>query len=251
MYSAFIHVQQISKYFTLGNKLGEGGFATVYSAVEVATGLRVAIKKMRKVTTDGLDMTDRAIFEAKAMLKLNHECILQCYKTLQDDEYLYFIMELMECSLIDVLRKRGGKLGEREAARVTRDIARGIEYIHRRNLVHFDLKPGNILVNLDKSTGEIVSLKISDFGLCKTKKDKYSTATDLAGTLAFIAPEMLISGGHFDCRVEAWSLGVILHQLLTGKLPFYCRDQKENARRIVKSEIDFSKGIWESLSIEA
>lgn len=157
----------------------------------------------------------------------------------------------MEYSLVDIIKMRGGKLEEREAAMVTREIARGVKYMHDQGLVHFDLKPANILVNLDPQTGFITSLKISDFGLTKPKQDKFSTGTHLQGTISFMAPEMLTRDKTFDSRIEAWSLGIILYQMLIGKLPFNTKDQKKLARKIVLTDIDHDSDAWHGLSIEA
>ena len=157
----------------------------------------------------------------------------------------------MQYSLIDFLKMRGGRLSEREAAAVTWKVARGIDHIHSCGIVHFDLKPANILVNIDKESDCITSVKIADFGVSKSKRDNYSTANDIPGTLSFMAPEMLRVNSTFDHRIEAWSLGVMLHQLLTGKLPFTSKSERTLARKIVLDDIDFGEDIFENISIES
>ena len=86
--------------------------------------------------------------------------------------------------------------------------------------MHFDIKPGNILVNLD-TNNRIIDVKITDFGLCREKRDDYIAGKHTHGTINCLAPEMLIANHKFDHRVDAWSLGIILYFMLTAKFPFY------------------------------
>ena len=95
----------------------------------------------------------------------DHEHVIQCFDVFEDDTDIFLVLELMQCSLIDFMKMRGGRLSEREAAAVTWRVARGIDHIHRCGIVHFDLKPANILVNIDKQLDCITSVKIADFGV--------------------------------------------------------------------------------------
>ena len=99
-------------------------------------------------------------------------------------------------------------------------VARGVTHMHQRGFVHFDLKPGNILVNLNESH-QIVDIKIADFGLSKEMRSDFKAGSDSIGTVAYMAPQMLEIDSKFDSRIDAWSLGIMLCQLLVGYLPFY------------------------------
>ena len=160
----------------------------------------------------------------------------------------------MTCSLHGYITQRG-TLSEEEAARILKMIANGLQFIHSKGFIHFDLKPGNFLLNLD-SFGKIKTLKVADFGLTTHIGSKRLQAgRDTQGTLAYMAPEMLTANCNFDNRIEAWSLGMILCKLLTNKLPFHDKDDRETIKNIVLKELDFydddDEGIWDTVSIEA
>ena len=102
----------------------------MYKAIENHSGRKVAIKKMARVK-HGQDMKRQALQEARTIKVLRHETIIECFETLKDKDYYYFVMELMDCSLYDLIRMLGGKLAEREAALAIRHIAQGVQYMHQ------------------------------------------------------------------------------------------------------------------------
>lgn len=124
----------------------------------------------------------------------------------------------MDCSLLDYINKFG-QLSEDVAARVLQKVASGLHFIHQQGFIHFDIKSGNILLNLDKN-GDIRDVKIADFGLCTDETADLLAGRDTQGTIQYMAPEMVTLNCHFDNRIEAWSLGILLCKMLTDRVPF-------------------------------
>ena len=132
-------------------------------------------------------------------------------------------------------------------------LADAVNYMHDIGYVHFDLKPGNVLLRFEKAISGnsrmISHVKISDFGISMNRESKYHTNTHCWGTLLFMAPERLTQNSIFDHRIDTWALGVILHKILTGQYPYYDMDKEILAKKIVFQKVDFSAAIWETVSI--
>ena len=125
----------------------------------------------------------------------------------------------MTCTLDEIVKARG-KMPVKEALKVFEAMARGVDHCHRSKVAHFDLKPQNILIRLNGATNEIKEVKLSDFGLARSTDERFQSGRDSCGTIIYMSPEMLRLEGTFDERSDVWSLGVILHEMITGTLPF-------------------------------
>ena len=246
--------RNIHEDYFFGEILGKGGFATVFKATNKITHQKVAIKQIL-IDQDSLQSKQEAMREAQVMEQLQHENIVGLIGVYKTKYSVYIVQELMNCSLHDYIQKQG-TLSEELAARLLKIIAKGVSFIHSKGFMHFDLKPGNILLDLS-SSGHVNSVKIGDFGLTHYTRDKKLHAgRDTQGTLSYMAPEMITAQSKFDDRVEAWSLGILLCKMLTNRLPFFNKDDREMIKDIVLNDLQFGEighgnGIWDGVSIEA
>jgi serine/threonine-protein kinase len=205
--------QQLGQYEVV-ELLGKGGMAAVYRARQVTMGRDVAIKVLEPGLTDSAEFLKRFARETRAVSKLSHAHILKVFDFGQQDDLVYLVMELLG----------GGSLADQIAAgplplpmirRVLEQVASALDYAHSKGIVHRDLKPQNIL--LDESGNAF----LTDFGIVKLV-DETSRLTEpgsVVGTPAYIAPEHWL-GQQVDARADVYALGVVLFEMLTGRLPF-------------------------------
>ncbi len=194
--------------------IGEGGMGVVYRGRDDQVGRRVAVKILKH--DDHPRSRARFNREAKALAKLNHDHVVPLYSVgWASDERPYLVMPLIEgISLKDRISQ--GNLDVREAVELIRQAALGLEAAHAVSLVHRDVKPANIL--LDLSDGRA---KLSDFGLVQSTEDGTLTqANVLCGTPEYMSPEQADAPDHLDGRSDVYSLGVTLYECLTGTTPF-------------------------------
>ena len=123
-------------------------------------------------------------------------------------------------------------------------------HCHANGIIHHDLKPDNILVKTN-SYGVITKVKVADFGLSCSTQEKLTSIEDARGTPEYAAPEMFTEGKTFDEKIDSWSIGVILFNILFAQKPFYKRDLLELIESIKKEELDFKNDMLQSISIEA
>ena len=209
---------QIGPY-TLQRLLGGGGMADVYLAWDNNNRWPVALKLLRAATGQDARMLKRFEREAALLMKLRHPHIIQVYDAGQTaDGRPYIAMEYVTGGdLVDLLHQRkGNKLAVSEALYLMRRVAGAMAYAHERGIVHRDLKPSNILLRAD--TGEPV---IADLGIAALAGAKPLTGTmEALGTPQYMAPEQGAHHGAADGRADVYAIGVMLYELLTGRLPF-------------------------------
>lgn len=204
------------KYELVSNKqINNGHFGRVYEARELSTGLVYAIKIIAKAPLS--DQQRRSVFsEVGIMRQLNHKNIIALKELLDLDTHFVIVMELMRGGdLFDYLKKN--KITEENARSIVIQLASAIEYIHKRNIAHRDIKIENLMfVNVDS-----MLIKIGDFGLAKQLGALKSTSTP-CGTIDYMAPEMQrkdkISYGK---SVDVWALGCLMYIILFGHFPFH------------------------------
>jgi 5'-AMP-activated protein kinase catalytic alpha subunit len=199
--------------FILGEKLGEGTFATVRLGTHILTGEKVAVKilDMQKILQD----TDKARIEReiKILKVLRHSNIVHLYSVNQTSNSIYLVMEYVAGKeLFDyiILKKR---LQEMEACKFYQQILSGIEYLSKIRIVHRDLKPENLLLDQDKN------IKIVDFGLSNMYPNNELLST-ACGSPCYAAPEMIDGKKYIGYLVDIWSSGIVLYAMLCGYLPF-------------------------------
>lgn len=215
--------------YRLLRPIAQGGMAEVYEVEEPVSGEHLALKLLMQ------DGGARARFdrEYEAMIRLNHPNIVRVYNYGVVGEQRWLSMELIDGTPIQAYAKRCGRPGtpERnsEVIRIAHDLALALDHIHRRGLVHRDLKSANVLVQPD---GRV---KLLDFGTAKVSNAlaKITKDGEFIGTFAYASPEQL-TGNEVDLRSDLYSLGVLLYRLATGKRPFIAKELHELARLQVK-----------------
>ena len=202
----------ISHYKIL-KKIGEGGMGVLYKAQDTSLNRFVALKFLPPHLTKDKSTRKRFIFEAQAASALDHPNICNIHEINETpDGQLYICMAYYEgVSLKERIDK--GPIPFDEAIKIFSKISQGLKTAHEKNIIHRDIKPGNIIIT-DK--GEV---KIVDFGLAKLSGEKLTESFSTKGTIAYMAPEVL-RGSKADNRADLWSLGVMLYEMITGHLPF-------------------------------
>ena len=202
---------------TLGEVIGTGQAGVVKKGTMVATGETVAVKILyrKALSKPEQESFKREIF---AMSVLNHPALLK-FKGYTEEAPFYVITEYMaNGSLFDVLRKQPDDLTPTIRTLIALDVARGVEYLHGKGMIHRDLKSLNILLD------ENFKAKICDFGMARIRSE--GPKTGLIGTAHWMAPEVLMSAPDYDQKVDVYSYGIFLWELLTGNMPY--KDMKQS-----------------------
>lgn len=218
-------LQQMLPQYEITGILGRGGMGAVYKARQANLDRFVAIKLLPETFSQGndeLNFVARFQQEARAMAKLDHPAIVSVFDFGKTSEgQLYFVMEFIDgMDIHQYLLECGGVIPQEQALSITAHVLDALDYAHKNGIVHRDIKPANILLNHE---GRV---KIADFGLAKTFSESGSdaepalTMSNVAvGTPDFVAPEALDGDFIPDHRADLYAVGVMLYQMLTGKLP--------------------------------
>ena len=203
--------------FTIERELGQGGMATVYLALDLRHGRRVALKVFLPEIASAFGH-GRFIREIRTAANLSHPNILTLHDSGESDGLLWYVMPYVEGESLAQRIQREGPLPIQEALAITRQVAAALGYAHRHGVVHRDIKPGNILL----SGGNAY---VADFGIAHALEEtgERLTSTGIAiGTPAYMSPEQSGSG-KLDGRADIYSLGCVLYEMLVGEPPFVGR----------------------------
>jgi serine/threonine-protein kinase len=202
--------------------VGLGGMGAVYYAYHAGIDRRVAFKILQpNIALSDDHVVEMFEREGKLAGRLSHENIVDVNDAGRTDEGIaYIVMEWLDGRTLDEELMRQGRFSFSRAADITRQIAAALGEAHRKQVVHRDLKPGNIM--LVDSPGGRDHVKVLDFGIGKAVEETLSgsTVSSVVGTPHYASPEQLTVGGRIDGRSDIYSLGVILYRMLGGKLPF-------------------------------
>jgi serine/threonine protein kinase/WD40 repeat protein len=202
----------LGKYELLG-LLGEGAMGRVYRARDTTLDRLVALKTISTQLLSEDDVRARFEREARAAARLQHPCIVTIYELGESQGQLFIAMELLAGADLTQMMTPPGRVPVAGKVRTMADVCRGLDFAHKRGVVHRDVKPANVRV-LEDGT-----VRLLDFGIAHLA-DSSMTRTGLAlGTPSYMAPEMLRSG-HVDHRADMWAVGVILYEWLAGRRPF-------------------------------
>lgn len=195
--------------------VGTGGMAKVYKARCHRLNRLVAIKILREDLSQDAEFRRRFHDESQAVAMLSHPNIVAVYDVSRSSELEYIVMELIDgITLKQYMQRKGNKLNWREALHFITQITKALGHAHSRGIIHRDIKPHNIMVLRDGS------VKVADFGIARVASGGHSTLTQEAlGSVHYISPEQA-RGSHIDARSDLYSAGVVLYEMLTGRLPF-------------------------------
>jgi eukaryotic-like serine/threonine-protein kinase len=200
-------------------KLGTGGMANVYLAEDEELGRRVAIKILNDRHANDDSFVERFRREAKNAAGLSHPNIVSIYDRGEAEGTYYIAMEYLEGRSLKERIVAEGPLPIGLAIEVTRQILRAVGFAHRRGIVHRDIKPHNVLLVQDGPGDGEPRFKVTDFGISRTTASQMTEAGSIVGTAQYLSPEQA-RGAPVDQRSDIYSVGVVLYELLTGKLPF-------------------------------
>ena len=195
--------------------IGTGGMARVYKARCHRLNRLVAIKILREDLAQDAEFRRRFHDESQAVAMLSHPNIVAVYDVSRSSELEYIVMELIDgITLKQYMQKKGNKLNWREALHFITQIVKALGHAHSRGIIHRDIKPHNVMVLRDGS------VKVADFGIARVASGGHSTLTQEAlGSVHYISPEQA-RGSHIDARSDLYSAGVVLYEMITGRLPF-------------------------------
>lgn len=239
---------QIQRFYNFDRVLGEGAFAQVRLAHDVQTQERFATKIINKNAYNAREM-QFIMREVKIMMNIAHDNIVNTFDVFDSLHHLHLVIEYMEGGeLFDIVADQG-HLSEQRASQVMREIIAGVDYLHNIGIVHCDIKPENILC---KSKQWPLQVKLCDFGLANFY-DKYndnSTMTAMIGTPGYVAPEV-INREPYGPPIDMWACGVVLYVMLSGRMPFFGRDDIQCLRRTAAGQYSFPDREWQNVSADA
>ncbi len=205
--------------YEVDSEIGRGGMGIVYCAMDKRLKRNVAIKLLPPELAFRSDIRSRFLREAETAAQLSHPNIVPIYNVEEQQNLVYFIMAFIAGDNLAVRLQEEGAMDPAEVRRILREVAEALAYAHKRNVVHRDIKPDNIL--LDADSGRAM---VTDFGIARALTDKGDsrlTATGMAiGTPAYMSPEQSAGESDIDGRSDLYSLGVVGYQMACGDLPF-------------------------------
>jgi serine/threonine-protein kinase len=210
----------LSGRYETTEKLGTGGMSNVYKATDRILERTVAVKILAEHLSDDERFVARFRREALAVAKLIHPNIVQVYDTGIDEGRHYIVMEYVEGRSGAQILQRHGPVEPEIAAEIGVQACAGLDYAHRRGIIHRDVKPGNLMIVGGPVGGGEMVVKLTDFGIARAiEQTRITQVGSVVGTAAYLAPEQ-VRGEEATPATDVYALGVVLYQFLTGRLPY-------------------------------
>lgn len=236
-------LKKIGKYQIIG-KIGTGGMGAVYKARHPTLKRLVILKQL--TLRGSASLIERFKREARIMLDLRNDNIVQVYDHFKEGNFYYIAMEYVDGIALDRLIHNRRYLSNEAAILIFTEVCKGLKYAHDRHIIHRDIKPANILISKE---GEV---KITDFGIATSKEDEsygLTRAGTTLGTPAYMPPEQIINSKNVDKRADIYAMGVMLYNMVTGKLPFPTNITPNTIARIEKGKFVSPKEINPKISL--
>uniref|UniRef100_A0A6A7GCR7 Aurora kinase n=1 Tax=Hirondellea gigas TaxID=1518452 RepID=A0A6A7GCR7_9CRUS len=220
--------------------IGKGRFGSVYSAIEIKNGKKIAIKVLRASHYSSEKLKIQLKREIEIQSRLYHPNILRLHGFFNDDTRIYIVLEFAENGEVYKKLQSEKRFSEEKTAAYISQVLSALIYLHERSIIHRDLKPENLLID------ENGTIKLADFGWSihhiQTPSNRRAT---LCGTLDYLPPEM-VDGKEHNEFVDVWSLGILTYEFLVGSPPFEQSTHKETYRRISKVDFHFQDFVSET-----
>ena len=216
-------------------KIGDGGMAFVYQARDKLLNRIVAVKVLRPEFVDDQEFLVKFKREAEAVASLSHPNIVNVYDVGEDGKVHYIVMEYVDGQNLKEIIQDEGSLEEYTALDVAKQIARALSAAHRNGIIHRDIKPHNILISKDGR-----QVKVADFGIAKAVSS--STMTNMGsviGSVHYISPEQ-VKGKHLTSNADLYSLGIVLYEMIIGRVPFSGDSPISIALKHINEDIAFT-----------
>lgn len=205
--------KMLDNRYEILERIGTGGMAIVYKAKCHRLNRRVAIKILKSDLAQNEEFRRRFNAESQAVAQLSHPNIVSVYDVSRGGDMEYIVMELIDGITLKQYMEKRGQLNWRESLHFITQIMRGLSHAHSRGIIHRDIKPQNIMVLRDGS------VKVADFGIACLADSAQTLTQEALGSVHYISPEQA-RGDRPDARSDIYSSGVVLYEMLTGRLPF-------------------------------
>ncbi len=218
--------KMLDNRYEILERIGIGGMAIVYRALCHRLNRYVAVKVLKDDYAVDEDFRRRFHTEAQAVAMLSHPNIVTVYDVSRTQDVNYIVMELIEGMTLKQYMQKRGQLSWKEALHFSMQISKALIHAHSRGIIHRDIKPHNIMILRDGS------VKVADFGIARLSSTQNTLTQQTLGSVHYISPEQA-KGSSIDARTDIYSLGVVMYEMLTGRLPF----EGENAVSIAIQHI--------------